>query len=465
MRGWSGLVLTAAAVLAGCGGSGGETSDATAIPRPASELELDPLVAKRIDEAVAAVEADPDDATAWATLGMVYDAHSLGEPADRAYRRAAELDPRDARWPYHRARVATDRGDAEAALALLDESIAMNDRYAPAHVRRGFLLLEGGDTAAATAAFERAGALDPAAPAPMVGLARVALQEGRPENAIRRLEALVSELDVPYFHQLLGTAYQRVGRTADARVARSRADGSVPAWNDPWRDTVMKQRTGFRARLELGEQLLGRGQAAEAVEVLESLRTIRPDDPVLLTYLAEAYMAAGNGAEALAVLEHALEKNPDVAVVHATMSRLYEAAGRFEDALPYARRAVELNPADGRVHLQVGRLLTQLQRYDEAIPVLREAFERGATGRANRLMLGQMLLVTGRMDEAAAWFKQMIDRFPGSAPAFAGLAVAVADRDPGAARGWLQQARRLDPNHAMVRQAAAELQRRGITLP
>ena len=47
-----------------------------------------------------AVIADPQSANAWGELGMAFDAHEQWPPSQECYRRAMELDPSDARWPF-----------------------------------------------------------------------------------------------------------------------------------------------------------------------------------------------------------------------------------------------------------------------------------------------------------------------------------------------------------------------------
>ena len=47
-----------------------------------------------------AVLAAPRSGTAWGELAMAFDAHDTSAEAVACYRRAMELDPTDARWPF-----------------------------------------------------------------------------------------------------------------------------------------------------------------------------------------------------------------------------------------------------------------------------------------------------------------------------------------------------------------------------
>src|SRR5207302_5395889 len=57
--------------------------------------------------------------TAWGELGMAFNAHEAFTEAADCYRRAMDLDPKDARWPYLLAANQSDaRADKDEAVRL-----------------------------------------------------------------------------------------------------------------------------------------------------------------------------------------------------------------------------------------------------------------------------------------------------------------------------------------------------------
>ena len=109
------------------------TAVAAQVPYP-SLGDIDPGAKQKIDEAHAAVEAAPQDATAWGAYGMMLDAHSLADDAVVAYREAMRLDSSDFRWPYFLG-ILLEPDDPEASIEHFDKATALRPDYAPVRVR------------------------------------------------------------------------------------------------------------------------------------------------------------------------------------------------------------------------------------------------------------------------------------------------------------------------------------------
>ena len=126
-------------------------------------------------------------------------------------------------------------------------------RYAPAQWRRGLWLLEAGRSPDAQAAFEKATTLDAGNPGGWIGLARVALQQQQPAQAVEVLERFLSQHPGDrYAIRLLGTAYQRLGRADDAEYALALGATGEPNWPDPWSDELAQYPRRLRAEPESG---------------------------------------------------------------------------------------------------------------------------------------------------------------------------------------------------------------------
>ncbi|MEO1086835.1 MAG: hypothetical protein AAFY88_21585, partial [Acidobacteriota bacterium] len=66
----------------------------------------------------AAVVDAPSSAEAWGRLGMALDIHVFEADAERAYARAADLDPDHFPWAYYRALTLADLADPRAGAAF-----------------------------------------------------------------------------------------------------------------------------------------------------------------------------------------------------------------------------------------------------------------------------------------------------------------------------------------------------------
>ena len=122
------IVFVAAVVLAAIAGIGYYlwAGRGAAGPPPPVPAELtDPPARKVIEEKRQAVLAAPRSGSAWGELGMAFAAQDIPAEAMVCYRRAIDLDPKDARWPYLLALELNKPGaggDKEEAVRLYRQS-------------------------------------------------------------------------------------------------------------------------------------------------------------------------------------------------------------------------------------------------------------------------------------------------------------------------------------------------------
>jgi len=429
-------------------------------PAPESINEHDSMVRAAVEEALADVHEAPADPAPRATLGMIYHAHDLYQPAVEAYEQALQLDESNAKVWYLLTDALARQGRLDAARTAFDELFQHDDAYGPAWIAFGQLLLERNEPDAARDAFRRARELQPGNVGAIVGLARVALVQRRNQDAADTLQRLVREnVNLPYVHHLLGIALQRLGHTEQAALHAARSDGKPPSWNDPWYESMRRLRTGFRARMEEAAQLIASGRSGDAIRMLTRLRSSFPTDVTLLNYLALAHDASGKRRTAIALLEEARLIDPDAAQTLVNLSRMHEKSEDLGNALRWAREAVRVRPDSGPAHYQLGRLHVIGQRLDDAASSLTEALRLGVEGEDKRLMYGRVLMNLGRWNDAERALAQLTNRYPGSVSGWTNLAVCQARlRRFDDAMHSLNRARALNPNAPEINQAAQHVQ-------
>ena len=108
--------------------------------------------------------------------------------AVEAARQASALEPDDADAGALYARTLRRAGRSDDARRALDAALAAHPDSAPVWVEVGRLRLSQGDSAGAAAAFTRAAADDPSSTEPRFFLARIALREGKRDEAERALD-------------------------------------------------------------------------------------------------------------------------------------------------------------------------------------------------------------------------------------------------------------------------------------
>lgn len=431
---------------------------------PALDIDLAgaaPEVVVAVRSAHDRVQADPQSAPAWLTLGQVCEANGLFVDAQRAYEQSIALDEGNPRAWYRLALARTRAGEIEDGLRALERATALDDRYAPAHWRRGLWLLDLGRAEEAQAAFQRATELDPASPGGWVGLARVALHQQQASRAIEVLEHFLSRHPGDrYALRLLGTAYQRSGRTGEAEYALAVGASGEPSWPDPWTEQLAEHRVGFAKTLKAATEGMMAGQFDRAIPLLEKLQRERPDDLSLLHQLGLSYVAVGRAADGVALLEQALARDPDNLETHLRLASAYINTNDPERALRHAERAVQLSPELGRAHEARGMALWRGNRPREALASFQQTIRFDPANANAHVWVGSILLDEGRDADAQAGFERALASNPTLADAYIGLGlVYLRRRQLSTADEALTRAATLEPANPRLRAALAELER------
>ena len=98
---------------------------------------------------------------------------------------------------------------------------------------------------------------------------RVAQQQDLPKPSSCSSDTCRNTQEIVYAIHLLGTAYQRLGRTDEAEYALALARPGEPVWPDPWSDELAAVRVGFAQTLKAATAQLLSGQYAAAIPRLE----------------------------------------------------------------------------------------------------------------------------------------------------------------------------------------------------
>lgn len=449
----AGLALVLA--LAGCGGG----SDAPSPPRPAV-AGLDVAASARIDEALARVEADRDDARAWGELGMVYDSERLRTLALECFDVAARLDPRQPRWPYRSAVTLAKLGRTDEAVAAIERALVLEPGYPPSHYRLGLYRLESGDLARAEASFERATELDSIYPGGWIGLARVHLQRDENEAAIEILERLAKqEPDDTTVRQLLSNAYRQAGRETEFAPGEVLADEDVPVWNDPW-ELEARQYRRTPTMLLVGQALTA-GHPEEALALLERARAEGASPEETTLHAANAYLALGRLDEAQAEIDGALRRQPKDVGALMVLARVHQERQDDGAALEVLRRVTELSPSYGGAWAARSGLELSLGDAEAALASAEQAVRYGVAGDDVQALRLQALMQLARWPEVQRVLEPLLAAHPDDGQAWAQLALARNKQDDvDGARAALERARTSGAPAPLLRNVGEAIERK-----
>jgi tetratricopeptide (TPR) repeat protein len=420
--------------------------------------------AGRYDRAVEALEAglrrEPGNVEALIALGKAQAGARRWEPAIRAFAQAAKLDPKLAEVQKLIALTATELGaldDAEAAwrryvelapsddaarrelsyLAAqrgdLDNGIRGLEEYVAKHPGEAVGYYQLGqaqravDSAKAFRSFDRALELDPKFTPARAARGSLDYQEGKPEQAVRDLEAVAAErpTDAEILDRL-GQSYAALDRPADAvRVLRRAAEAA------PEESKVL---------LHLSRALADDGKAAESKAVLERFRQLGPEKKKQVPAGLVEYLGMTEEqrrADYRTRVEKQVREHPDDPAARLARLKLV-VDDRAWDRLPEALSGVP--------EVEAGRLLLGARRTEEAIAVFERLpkgerppeylLAKGEVGEALKVAPPRadfyLLAAALRPDEALTVLEQGVRVLPNSREVLLldACALALAGRDP-----------------------------------
>ncbi len=417
-------------------------------PPPNPDLEgREPQVAEKLVRLRQAVIANPDSADVWGRLGSMYQISGFTDEAVECYAVAMQLAPGDFRWPYLTGYALQD-DDPATALTYFEAAGQLNDRYPGLFLRKGDLLLRLGRSEAAADAYRQNLAMNPRSSHARLGLARIALLENRPEDAVAGLEeALALRPRHWEVGRLLAQTQTALGNDAEAaRLNAMDRPGQIATEpDDPVVAAMWQEAVDSNALLIRGAESLFSGRNEAAVATFEKVVAVRPDSAEHHRWLADAYAASGRVEDAKASYERALaidrESFPalmglgaielatgqaDTAVetlgravaldadeptAHFLLGSAQEIIGAYEAAATSFRAATDLDPNFTEAWLGLARV-TAASNSDESLMAWRRVVEQAPADKSARDRLATLLIGTGRHEEAIAVLRHGLEINP-----------------------------------------------------
>jgi putative PEP-CTERM system TPR-repeat lipoprotein len=297
-----------------------------------------------------AVKIKPESPAVQTALGVVQLALGRNEEALTSFRKTAAMLPRSADAQYNVARALVGLGRRVQAREALERALALDAGHIPA----GTLM------------------------------AKLALESGRPEDAL----AIAARLEAAHPDSAAPSVLRGDVHAARAQYAEAARYYAAALERAPDRGLVVRL---YEARRAAG--------GADARDALTAWLAARPDDVSVRLVLGQAEQDAGNPAAAAAAYERVLAAVPDNAVALNNLAWLYAERGDAR-ALAMAERAHAAAPDSGEVTDTLGWLLVQRGDIDRALPLLRDAAERAPDVPEIRYHLAVALVRDGATEEA-----------------------------------------------------------------
>jgi len=395
------------------------------VPAPSQLDKLEPQLRDYLAEKIKWTREEPRDFHRQATLGMVYAANSLWREAQRAFRNAAKLNPREPLAALYVAISTQEMGEYEEALGEFRQLTLRFPDFPQGFYRLGEAALRGGLLDEAEPAFQRLMALAPREWRGYAGLGDVNLRKGNFPDATALLEKAV-ELDpeAKVAHHLLGQAYRGLGRIEDARLHLALGVSQTRNFmEDDWSQTVSQHAKLVQDQMEIASEYSAAGQSAKAEEILSQALPYQPENLTLINALAIVYNRSGRPDKARAVLLNVLQKDARYLPALVTLSHSCADLGLNDDALNYANRAIELGPSVVQTYLAKANALLAAGRDSEALEALEAANRCDPQNAEIQVELGDVCLLNlRRTKDALAHYETALKLNPVLVPVYVRLA-------------------------------------------
>ena len=320
--------------------------------------------------------------------------------------------------------------------------------------------------------------LEPNQPDALHLLGVLALQEGKPADAILRIQrAIEVRPGSAVYHGNLGVALQAVGRLDEAREHLERAVKLDPRQVDAtfnlgvtlqtlglldeavgrYRQVVTFVPGHLGARRNLGNALHALDRHEDAVDAYRLALVLAPTDPGLLGSMGASLVAIEQLDEGIATFEKAVQYVPNDPDAWTNLAMALHQASRYDDAMEAYGKALALRPGHVEGWQSLGRVLAASDRLDGAVDCYQRALtlvdESQLPLRLSVMRdLVSALFLAERRGEASEIMRTIVEVAPDDADAWRNLGVTLATS--GAieeAAPALERAVALDPDNADIR--------------
>lgn len=363
-----------------------------------------------------------------------------------------------------------------------------------ANARQGLALIAEGRTADGLTLLRQGLEANPDDGDCLLALARVHLVRGELEEAHQMVMRLlrVQPLHAEAGSHLAFLRYRQGDASALAQLRQSAAAptanafsllnlaralhmaGPGPSSGAAFPRVPLLEKTSGLLRVEAGEAALGRGDAPAAVAHYQAAVNASPHQHLLRARLAKAHVMAGDLEHALEQLSGAIEMAPQEPALHEEMFLLRERmgalteayleaewlatrfpenlrymywlgltlmrVGKLTEARPILEQVVSLSSRSAEARQALADIYYRLQDLPKAQVLLEEAQKMDPSSAAVAIDLGNVYIWQGKTAQAEQVLFAALRMFPDNAGLHFNLALALADRDAGAALEHAQKA-------------------------
>ena len=378
-----------------------------------------------------ALQSEPNNGVAWAYVATIYRMQRKPEQALEAATKAITLlraKPARRAMVYSlRSDIYTDLDDGVKALMDLHSAIKDAPDTPDLYLKRGNLYGAMGQYDLAEVDMRKVASLDPKNPIGYIGLAVIAMQQERQEDAIQNLnEAIKVAPDEGFLYYLRANVYIQLEHYNEAMddiiytIANSLANEDtytllniIAAQAMPTLEAKLKavesvNKTGeYLFLIGLAHQNIGDNKGA--LEYYQKVTERRELDDVVASSIATAYQGIGDYSSALKYIDEAISLDPTDYTYIYTKAQILSEDGNLRRALAESNKYVSLVPDDADGYYQRAQIKSKSQDLQGAIDDYSKVIELSDTYLWAYIKRADRYTALGRKDAATADYRKVIE--------------------------------------------------------
>ncbi len=391
------------------------------------------------------LRTNPQNGSLWFLLGVARAQLKETDAAIEAFRKALPLTTEKAPVYFNLGLLYMEKNDPAKAVEAYKPGLALDPSNVPANQNFAFLLMQQGEFREAIAPLERLKKSSPADVSVRATLIEAYLNTGLKDKAESETGELLSShvVTLPQglalakllaAHQEMDSA-QRVFESLKSTWPNSaEAHGELGLLlidKEQFKEAAKELRQAVQLdpnsekySLGYGEALLSSEQYPIALPFLEDAEKRFESQLEFQYQLAVTDLGLQRFPEAISVLETLASKKPNSGKVQFLLGGAYELAGELQPGEDHYRRAIQLAPQEPSSYRALASLLQKQgpEHLDESVQLARKALALDPSDAETKIVLARCLERQEHLDEAAALLEQAVASEPASRRAHTALA-------------------------------------------
>ncbi|HYV44654.1 MAG TPA: tetratricopeptide repeat protein [Myxococcaceae bacterium] len=303
------------------------------------------------------------------------------------------------------------------------------------HAQQGFSLLQAGKADDGIRAFKEGLQADPRDVDCLLGLARVALIKGLPDEA------------KPFLAQI--TMLQPLHAEAGSHLALIRFMGGDKSALAHLRQATITPTAGAFEFMNLARALGRSGDNAASEVAYKRAVLLDPKNAFIRMEAGDAALARGDGPSAVAHFGAAVESAPHEYILVAHLAKAHAVNGDIPKAAEWMQKAIDIAPLEPALREEMYLLRMRTGDHAGALAQVEELLKRAPEEPQYRYWKGVSLIRLCRLEDAKVEFESVVAARPKASDARQALADVYAQlKDYPRAQKLLEEALQLDPTSA-----------------